>query len=146
MKYDVYFAAPFFSSAEREINERLIAAMEVRGLNVFSPARDGIVAKNELTGSVSWAEISARVWNCDISALENSKLLFAIIDGRSIDEGVCVEIGYAAAKGKPIIAFSSDDRRQFPWGHNPMVIHPIRAIVSDPDRAVLDVAEFVARR
>jgi nucleoside 2-deoxyribosyltransferase len=42
VKYDVYFAAPFFSVAERELNSRLITAMEDRGLKVFYPKRDGL--------------------------------------------------------------------------------------------------------
>lgn len=144
MKYDVYFAAPFFSAAERELNDRLIKAMEDRGLKVFSPARDGLIAKNELNSDTQWAGIAARVWACDTSAICKSKVVFAVLDGRSIDEGVCVEVGYAAAKMKTIIAFSSDDRRQFPWGHNPMVIHPIKTLVSDPDEAALEILRHIS--
>lgn len=141
--YDVYFAAPFFNVSERELNVRIISALEAHGLKVFSPSRDGIVARDEIGESANWRDISARVWDCDTKAIMNSKALFAVIDGRSIDEGVCVEIGLAAAIGKPIIAFSTDDRKQFPWGHNPMVIHPISAIVSSPDDAALEVARIL---
>lgn len=144
MTYDVYFAAPFFSAAERDLNYRLIAAMETKGLKVFSPARDGIVAKDELASYEDWKRIAARVWGCDTAAINDSRVLFAVIDGRSIDEGVCVEIGFAAAKMKPIVAFSSDDRKQFPWGHNPMVLHPIKTVVSDPERAVLEVVRIIS--
>jgi len=144
MDYDVYFAAPFFNVAERELNSKLVAAMEAQGLSVFSPARDGFVAKDQLGDSTHWTEIAAQVWACDTDAINRSKILFAVIDGRSIDEGVCVEIGFAAAKMKPIIAFSSDDRKQFPWGHNPMVIHPISAVVSDPVSAAIEVSRLVS--
>lgn len=133
--YDVYYAAPFFSESERELNTRIIFALEAKGLRVFSPSRDGIIAKEEVGGSTSWEDISAQVWECDTRAIMNSRSVFAVIDGRSIDEGVCVEIGFAAAMKKPIVAFNSDDRRQFAWGHNPMVIHPIMAIFSNPDEA-----------
>lgn len=142
--YDVYFAAPFFSIAERELNGHLIAAMENRGLKVFSPARDGIIAKNEINSDADWSCISARVWDCDTTAISNSKAILAVIDGRVIDEGVCVEIGFAAAKMKPIVAFSTDDRKQFPWGHNPMVIHPISAVVSNPEDAASEIVRFIS--
>jgi len=144
--YDVYFAAPFFSIAERKLNGQLIAAMEDRGLKVYSPARDGIVAKNELNADVDWRCIAARVWNCDTTAISNSKVIFAVIDGRTIDEGVCVEIGFAAAKMKPIVAFSSDDRKQFPWGHNPMVIHPISAVISNPEDAASEIVRLISNK
>lgn len=141
--YDIYFASPFFCNSERDFNSRMIAALESRGLKVFSPIRDGIVAKDEFVGSNNWKEVASRVWDCDIRAIESSKLIFAVIDGRSIDEGVCVEIGLAAGMKKTIVAFNSDDRKKFPWGHNPMVIHPIVAIYSDVETAAAEAARIV---
>ncbi len=135
ISYDVYYAAPFFNASERELNARIISVLEAQGLRVFSPSRDGIIAKEEMDRSASWADVAARVWECDTQAIVNSRAMLAVIDGRSIDEGVCVEIGFAAAMKKPIVAFNSDDRMQFVWGHNPMVVHPILAIVSSPDEA-----------
>ncbi|UAA38032.1 nucleoside 2-deoxyribosyltransferase [Paraneptunicella aestuarii] len=133
---DVYFAAPFFCEAERDFNLKLISVLENAGISVFYPPRDGMVAKSELMATPDWEEISNKTWECDTTAIINSKVLLAVTDGRSIDEGVCVEIGFAAAHCVPILAYSSDDRTQFPWGHNPMLVRPISEFISSPSNMI----------
>lgn len=141
--YDVYYAAPFFSNAEREMNSLAITSLERFGFTVFSPSRDGIVAKNEIVRNGSWDEVAARVWVCDTEAIISSRAVLAVLDGRSIDEGVCVEIGFASAHNKPIVALNSDDRRQFPWGHNPMITYPVHIFVCSLDAAVYELNKIL---
>lgn len=143
MKYDIYFAAPFFCVQEKNFNNEFVSILEKSGLTVFYPARDGIIAKGELNSGKDWECISEKVWECDTSAINNSKVVLAILDGRTIDEGVCIEIGFAAAKNKPIIAFNSDDRKVFAWGHNPMVLKPIRKFTSTFEECISTVSDLL---
>ena len=46
-----------------------------------------------------------------MSALKNSDILIAIIDGADADSGTSWEMGYASALGKKIIALRTDFRR-----------------------------------
>lgn len=143
LSYDVYFAAPFFCDAEKDFNLKLVTTLESATISVFYPPRDGIVAKSELDVGLSWHSISDKIWDCDTSAILRSKLIVAVIDGRTIDEGVCVEIGFAAAYAKPILAFASDDRSKFSWGHNPMIIKPISAFVNSSQNLVSEVRKIL---
>lgn len=140
---DVYFAAPFFCDAEKDFNLKLVAILESASISVFYPPRDGVVAKSELDVGLSWNSISDNIWECDTNAILSSKLIVALIDGRTIDEGVCVEIGFAAAHGRPILAFASDDRSQFAWGHNPMIIKPISKFISCSSKLVCEVRKIL---
>ena len=60
-------------------------------------------------------------YESDIDAIRKCDVLVAVLDGRAIDEGVCVEIGYAKALGKQIVGFKTDSRCALPWGNNPMI-------------------------
>lgn len=102
-----------------------------------------MVAKSKLDNGPTWQAISENVWECDTKAIVNSKLIVAVTDGRTIDEGVCVEIGFAAAHGKQILAFTSDDRSQFPWGHNPMILKPIKKFVSNYSDLIFEVQKIL---
>ncbi len=141
--YDIYFAAPFFCKGEKELNLKLLTQIENLGYKVFYPPRDGLVAKEKITSTTNWDFISNKTWACDTEAIINSKLIFAVLDGRSIDEGVCVEIGFAAANQKTIIGYSTDDRTQFPWGHNPMILAPIAKLINSTKMLVDTMAELV---
>ncbi|WP_425619451.1 nucleoside 2-deoxyribosyltransferase [Anatilimnocola sp. NA78] len=67
------------------------------------------------------------VFQVDTEALSSCDVLLAILDGRTIDEGVAFEIGVAYAKGKTCIAFQCDCRRLLPSGNNPMIDRAIEA-------------------
>lgn len=143
MKFDVYFAAPFFCDGEISINNLLVSALEKHNLRVFYPFRDGFLAKDEIAGGIPDLDVMAKVWGNDTQAIRDSKVIVAVLDGRSVDEGVCVEVGYAAALEKPIVGFLSDDRKCFSWGLNPMLSFPLKSISADVQvfvRSVLDAS------
>jgi nucleoside 2-deoxyribosyltransferase len=50
--------------------------------------------------------------------IEESDALFAILDGADVDSGTAAEVGYAAARGKPIVGVREDLRQT---GDNPGV-------------------------
>jgi nucleoside 2-deoxyribosyltransferase len=61
-----------------------------------------------------------RVAKLDLDGLEGCDSVFAILDG--LDAGTLFEIGYAASKGIPVIAFAQcvDDRDLLMIEGNPM--------------------------
>src|SRR3990172_1385249 len=78
----VYLAAPLFSEAELDFNRRL---------------------KDE-------EHRQEIIFNKNMAGLENSDIIVAVIDGTDVDSGTAWEIGYAYAKGKPVLGLRTDFR------------------------------------
>ena len=96
--YDFYFASPFFNPEQVEREERMIKHLRDLGFVVFSPkeachldAKAGLQSREEVFKA-----------NCD--AINNSKAVFAVTDGK--DMGTIWEAGYAYGIGKPVIYFA----------------------------------------
>jgi hypothetical protein len=91
-EYDVYLAGPFFNMSQLWLVNETRSALQGLGLKVFSPYHDvGIGVGQEVAPK-------------DIDALERSRAIFAVIDG--VDTGTIFEVGYARARGKPVVAFT----------------------------------------
>jgi nucleoside 2-deoxyribosyltransferase len=120
VKKHVYFAAPLFTPFERELNVRLNTILE-RCYSTFLPQRDGTLLPGRLLSTPHFAELSRQVYESDIEAIAECDILFAVLDGRVVDEGVAFELGYAAALEKICIGFRTDSRVLLPGGHNPMI-------------------------
>lgn len=87
-----YLAAPFFCLSERWLVEEARAHLLGMKLDVFSPLHD--------VGSGP-ADIVAPA---DIAALNGCDRMLALLDGA--DPGTIFEVGYARAKGIPVVALS----------------------------------------
>jgi len=91
-EYDVYLAGPFFDMGQRWMIDQARQALGNQGLKVFSPLHD--------VGRGKGPDVAPK----DLEGLNKSKVLFAIID--NLDTGTIFEIGYARARGIPVIALS----------------------------------------
>jgi hypothetical protein len=91
----VYLAGPFFTFAERWLVNEVRSALIGMGLKVFSPWHD--VGHG----------IASEVVSKDIDALEESSIVFAILDG--LDSGTLFEIGYAIKKGIPVVGYVENE-------------------------------------
>jgi nucleoside 2-deoxyribosyltransferase len=91
-EYDVYLAGPFFNMPQAWIVDEARLALQGMGLKVFSPYHD--------IGIGPGKDVAPK----DISALEKSRAVFAILDG--VDTGTVFEAGYARAQQKPVVAFA----------------------------------------
>jgi nucleoside 2-deoxyribosyltransferase len=117
----IYVAAALFSPAERRFNEELCSAIE-SSCSVYLPQRDGMLVESAVQEEFEVAETVCRcVYAQDIEAIRKSDVVVAVLDGRALDEGVCIEMGYAKALRKVIVGYKSDVRVALPWGHNPIV-------------------------
>jgi hypothetical protein len=124
--YDVYLAAPLFNDAEKAFNEQLAHKLEGMDLQVFLPQRDGW--EYAALGGLSPDERNRRIFALDISNVEASSTIVALLDGRVPDEGVCVEVAtgreYSKLTGraKLILGLKTDVRTWLPEGNlNPMI-------------------------
>lgn len=99
----VYLAAPLFSEAERDFNRKLRDEIKKAGFNVFLPQEDS----NNIKEEKNRQEI---IFNKNMEAIESSDMVVAVIDGTDVDSGTSWEIGYAFAKGKPVLGLRTDFR------------------------------------
>jgi nucleoside 2-deoxyribosyltransferase len=94
----IYLAAPFFNTSEQWLVDEARFALLDMGFKVFSPIHEiGEGPPNVVAPA-------------DLFALENSKLVFALLDG--FDPGTVFEVGYARARGIPVVglAESTEER------------------------------------
>lgn len=117
----IYLAAPLFNDMERSFNERLTALLEPFA-QVFLPQRDGKLMRDMLRHGMPIEAARQLVFEADVNALKGCTHVVAVLDGRTVDEGVAFEIGYARALGKICIGLKTDDRALLPSGDNPMIL------------------------
>lgn len=94
----VYLAGPFFTYAERWLIDQIRSALQAVGLSVFSPWHD------------IGHGIASDVVTKDLAGLEESKLVFAVIDG--LDSGTLFEVGYTVKKNIPVIAYVENETEE----------------------------------
>jgi nucleoside 2-deoxyribosyltransferase len=117
----IYLAAPLFNDLERGFNSRLselIAPMA----EVFLPQRDGRLLRDLVRDGMQLSAARKLVYEADVNALKRCDCLIAVLDGRTIDEGVAFEIGYARALDKLCLGLKTDDRALLASGDNPMIV------------------------
>jgi len=123
----IYLAAPLFNDMERSFNERLTAFLEPFA-QVFLPQRDGKLMRDLVRRGMPPEVARQQVFEADINALKGCSHVVAVLDGRTVDEGVAFEVGYARALGKICIGLKTDDRALLPSGDNPMILAGCHAI------------------
>ncbi|MGV8131394.1 MAG: PfkB family carbohydrate kinase [Candidatus Pacearchaeota archaeon] len=94
-KAQVYLAGPFFTFSERWLIDQIRDALLGFRLKVFSPWHD--------VGHGVASDVVPK----DLEALENSGIVFAVVDG--LDSGTLFEIGYAVKMGIPVIAYVENE-------------------------------------
>lgn len=115
-----YIAGPLFSEAERSYNLYLKHLLE-EIVDVYLPQEDGLLITDLLDSGMSIEQASSVVFKNDINAIHRCDLLLILLDGRAVDEGAAVELGYAHCLNKLCISLQTDFRRLAPFGNNPMI-------------------------
>jgi nucleoside 2-deoxyribosyltransferase len=92
---EVYLAGPFFTMAQRWLVREARDGLRAQDVAVFSPYHDVGVGD------------AADVVPQDIEALGRCQSVLAIVDGA--DAGTLFEVGYARAKGVPVIAIAENE-------------------------------------
>ena len=99
-----YVAGPLFDEGERWWIERLDALVAACGFETFLPHRDN---------PDKTADNVREIYLNDRSAIDRADLVVASLNGLTTDDGTAWEIGYAVAKGIPVIGIHTDWRRRF---------------------------------
>jgi nucleoside 2-deoxyribosyltransferase len=126
----MYLAAPLFSAAELTFNRRLRDALGPH-FAVYLPQEDGLLLADAVRRGDDPAAAARRVFDGDIAAIRAADVILAVLDGRTIDEGVAFELGFAYALGQPCFGLQTDPRRLLPVGNNPMVQQALAVVFGD---------------
>ena len=136
----LYFAAPLFTTAERDFNATVVAGLRKMGHEVFLPQ------EQEQRGATP-----NKIFQGDVNGINWADIVVANMDGADPDSGTCWECGYANGK-KPVILYRTDIREEKPpLGPYNLMMHQAAtrvldckwmtcsAIVFQIDGAILDV-------
>jgi nucleoside 2-deoxyribosyltransferase len=136
-KKQIYLAGPLFSKAERDFNVLLRDRLVEMGFSVFLPQEDG----ND-TESSRMEDRQKNIFDNDVSGIDNSDIVLAVLDGGSdVDSGTAWEMGYAYAKGIPVLGLKTDFRTFGDEGIvNLMMEMAVEALERDVD-SILKVLE-----
>lgn len=105
-KKQIYLAGPLFSRAERDFNLYLRDRLVEIGFEVFLPQEDG-----DDTLSSRLEEKMRNIFINDVKGIDGSDIVLAVLDGGSdVDSGTAWEMGYAYAKGIPVLGLKTDFR------------------------------------
>lgn len=104
-KYRAYLAAPLFSESERSFNRSISARLEDIFIDLHLPQDSGDCLDTRS------AKENREIFLANRDAIDSSDFIVAIIDGADADSGTSWEIGYAYARGIPIISLRTDFRR-----------------------------------
>lgn len=119
----IYFASPWFTAAQSEREQRLIAKLRELGFEVFSPRES-----SNITGSFADPSVQKATFEGNIVNIDSCDILFAVTDGKqgtctepdqngkkmqAIDAGTMVEVGYAyrmrrESGNKPIMVYYAE--------------------------------------
>lgn len=94
----IYIAAPFFNLAELWLVGELRDQLLANGVGVFSPYHDIGLGSAEFVAPL------------DLAAIDDCEAVLAVLNGS--DTGTIFEIGYATAKGKPVVALAQNMRHE----------------------------------
>lgn len=100
----VYVAGPLFDDGERWFVETMEARIAHAGASTFLPHRDN---PKKTAANVG------QIYRNNIEAIDAADLVVANLNGVTTDDGTAWEIGYAFAKGTPVIGLFTDWRRRF---------------------------------
>ncbi len=101
----IYLAGPLFTHAELEFNRRLKDMFLKKGFSVFLPQEDAEDAASERE-----RQNQECIFQKCVEGVDSADIVVAVLDGVDVDSGTAWEIGYAYARGKPVIGLRTDFR------------------------------------
>ena len=144
-RLSIYLAAPLFNPTERKFNELLAESLSDFG-DIFLPQRDGMLLTEIVRRGALVATAQKQVFEADKKAIHECDVVVAVLDGRTIDEGVAFEIGFATAAGKTCLALKTDDRSMLPTGDNPMIVCACASVASSVNELTSTMRDFGSKR
>jgi nucleoside 2-deoxyribosyltransferase len=121
----LYLAAPLFNGSERSFNLRLKSIIEHKA-DVYLPQLDGDLIVDLIARGVPHKEATVQIFHNDVGAIQRCNIFLAVLNGRTVDEGVSFELGVAWCLKKPCFGYKDDFRRLLAHGDNPMIERAIK--------------------
>ncbi len=115
----IYLAGPLgFSEIGHLAKSDLIRLLVVMDYEVIDPfalaPADEIALIRQLHSldaqRAAWQNLNFRIGEINRKAIDDCDAVLAILDGTDVDSGTAAEIGYAYARGKPILGYRGDFR------------------------------------
>lgn len=107
----IYLASPVFSMAERQWNTNLAMEIEHSWLCSGTGSMDVFLPQEESPKGINCQKTFPKeCYRRCIEGLSSADALVAILDGPSADDGTSFEVGYAVAKGIPVVGVRTDPR------------------------------------
>ena len=120
----IYLASPFINAEELNRMEIVKSILRKKELEVFAPFEHQ--NKHLEFGSMEWREAT---FKSDVDAIDACDIMVAInCQGNYDDAGTMWEIGYAFAKGIPVILFNNTDKTI-----NLMIADSLHALIKSYD-------------
>jgi nucleoside 2-deoxyribosyltransferase/predicted secreted protein len=126
-RYRVYLAAPLFSAAEKEYNIRLSDLLTSHFYDVYLPQH---VGDNTVERDQGYHR---EIFRRHLDALDASDVVVAVIDGADADSGTAWEMGYAYARGLPVLAIRTDFRMAGHHEHVNLMLEQSSRVVRSAD-------------
>src|SRR3990172_119333 len=116
-KLKVYMAAPLFGLTERRTNRALAHALarEMPEIEIVLPQ------DFKYHGRFNDQRTFGAIYKACVDAVAAADAVVALLDGCDSDSGTCFEIGYACAKGIPVVGVRTDYRANQEKGVNLML-------------------------
>jgi nucleoside 2-deoxyribosyltransferase len=139
MTADVYLAGPLFTPYERDFIDSLAAQLRSRGISVFVPHE----------AVTDFEPTAAAVYEVDAQGLLGARVVLAILDGTSVDDGTACEIGMfqQAAASDPtkrgVVGLVTDLRLRRGAGGDVRLNLFVRGCIQQQGLLVTDVDEAV---
>jgi nucleoside 2-deoxyribosyltransferase len=130
LKLRVYLAGPLFTLAERSFNRQLVDSIRRK-----APAIEFIVPQNA-DDDPAMKGNHDKLFRFCIGSVDEADALVCLLDGPDADSGACIEMGYAYARGKPMIGVRTDFRGSEDQGVNLMVAGVCAEIIQAPSFSV----------
>jgi Nucleoside 2-deoxyribosyltransferase len=127
-KKRIYLAGPLFTHAELEYNRKIKDLLVKKDFSVFLPQEDA-----EDTIDERGRQNQECIFKKCVRGVDSSDIVVAVLDGVDVDSGTAWEIGYAYAKGKPVVGLRTDFRSLSNGIVNLMIEMAIVALAIDED-------------
>ena len=123
----VYFAASLFTQIERRWNRMVSEALvkNLPGLEVIMPQ------DFKTAGKYNDPRHYGALFRMCVDGIDSADAVLAVLDGAEVDSGVAWEVGYAYARGKPVIGVRTDFRPGAEHGVNIMLSRSCRYLVRE---------------
>lgn len=139
----IYQAGPLFTEAEIRWHKDFTKQLTDAGYDVQWPGDFFTPQEIEAWG----AEAPKKIMDRDRAAIDACDVVVALLDGVQVDDGTAWEIGYAYAKGKPVIGIRTDFRNAGDTTHgrvNAMIEGSCVGIVDDVDGVLNALGKLVS--